>query len=273
VYDCSFVRYSELCAPEVRVFEPILRRAIRRGVTLHTTSEFVANEIDEIFGPNLRSSGRLFVVRLGVPALGDASRMPPVVSQRVGASKYVLAIGTLEPRKNLAHLVSAFGALAVSHPHLHLVIAGNDGPARPGIDAAIARLPAPVSERVVLTGPVSDAGRRALLESATVLAYPSIYEGFGLPVLEAMSVGVPVVAARAGAIPEIAGDAALLVESTDEAGLAASITRLIDDDATRADLIERGSRRVRQFSWQDTARGLAECYARLGGASVAGERQ
>ncbi len=272
VYDCSFVRYPELCAPEVRVFEPILRRAIRRGVTVHTTSEFVANEIDEIFGPNLRASGRLVVVRLGIPALGDASEMPRAVTQRVGAAPYVLAIGTLEPRKNLAHLVSAFGALAATDPDLHLVIAGNDGPARPNIDAAIARLPASAGERIVLPGPVSEAGRRALLEGATVLAYPSIYEGFGLPVLEAMSVGVPVVTARAGAIPEVAGDAALLVEPTDEAGLAAAIKRLREDDATRRDLIERGRRRVLQFSWDDTARAGRVLHPSRG-ASVTRQRR
>ena len=101
----------------------------------------------------------------------------------------MLAIATLEPRKNLPHLVSAFGALAATHPDLRLVIAGRDGPARPAVDDAIARLPAAARDRVVLAGHVDDAGRRALLDAASVLAYPSIYEGFGFPLLEAMSAG------------------------------------------------------------------------------------
>ncbi len=113
---------------------------------------------------------------------------------------------------------------------------------------------------MVLAGGVSDAGRRALLEQATLLAYPSIYEGFGFPVLEAMTAGVPVVAARAGSIPEVAGDAALLVEPTNEQGLADEMDRVITDDATRSELIARGRDRVHAFSWDHTARALASCY-------------
>ncbi len=103
----------------------------------------------------------------------------------------------------------------------------------------------------------------ALLDAAAVLAYPSIYEGFGFPLLEAMSANVPVVAARAGSIPEIAGDAALLVEPTDDRGLAASIDRVLTDDAIRSELIARGHDRLGAFSWTETARSLAACYRRL----------
>jgi glycosyltransferase involved in cell wall biosynthesis len=265
VYDCSFVRYPELCTPEVRAFEPIIRRAVARGATLHTGSEFVAGEIEEIFGHDLRAAGRLVVVPLGIPALGDDAVMPAVVEAALAGAPFVLAIGTLEPRKNLAHLVGAFGIVAAARPELRLVVAGHDGPARPSVDAAIARLPAAVRERVVLTGGVTDAGRRALLDRASVLAYPSIYEGFGFPVLEAMSVGVPVVAARAGSIPEVAGDAALLVEPTNEHDLAGAIGRVLDDDALRGELVARGRDRVHVFSWDHTARALASCYRRIAG--------
>jgi glycosyltransferase involved in cell wall biosynthesis len=265
VYDCSFVRYPELCTPEVRAFDPVVRRAVARGATLHTASEFVADEIEEIYGMGLRAAGRLVVIPLGIPALGDASEMPAAVAAAVGDAPFVVAIGTLEPRKNFAHLVGAFGELAARHPDLRLVIAGHDGPARPEVEAAIARLPAGARERVVVAGTVSDAGRRALLERATLLAYPSIYEGFGFPLLEAMSVGVPVVAARAGSIPEVAGDAALLVEPTNQAALADEMDRLITDAATRAELVARGRDRVHAFSWDHTARALASCYRRLAG--------
>jgi glycosyltransferase involved in cell wall biosynthesis len=263
VYDCSFVRYPELCTPEVRAFDPVVRRAVARGATLHTGSEFVADEIEEIYGMGLRAAGRLVVIPLGIPTLGDASEMPAAVAAAVGGAPFVVAIGTLEPRKNFGHLVGAFGELAARHSDLRLVIAGHDGPARPEVEAAIARLPAGARERVVLAGTVSDAGRRALLERATLLAYPSIYEGFGFPLLEAMSVGVPVVAARAGSIPEVAGDAALLVEPTNEAALADEMDRVITDDATRAELVARGRDRVHAFSWDHTARALASCYRRL----------
>jgi glycosyltransferase involved in cell wall biosynthesis len=189
--------------------------------------------------------------------------MPDSVAAALGEEPFIIAIGTLEPRKNFAHLVGAFGALAARHPALRLVIAGHDGPARAEIEAAIARLPVGARDRVVVAGPVSDAGRRALLENATLLAYPSIYEGFGFPVLEAMTAGVPVVAARAGSIPEVAGDAALLFEPTNEHDLADKMNRVMTDDATRSELIARGRDRVHAFSWDHTARALASCYRRV----------
>ena len=263
VYDCSFVRFPELCTPEVRALVPLVRRSIRRGVTVHTSSEFVATEIEELFGPGLRSAGRLIVIPLGVPRLGDVARMPPALHAAIGGFPFVLAIGTLEPRKNLAHLISAFGLLAATDPDLRLVIAGRDGPARPAVDAAIARLPTAVRTRVLLAGHVDDAARRALLDAAAVLAYPSIYEGFGFPLLEAMTANVPVVAARAGSIPEVAGDAALLVEPTDDRGLAEALQRVLTDDATRTELIARGHDRLGAFSWQETARAFASCYRKL----------
>jgi len=263
IYDCSFVRYPELCTPQVRAFEPAIRRAVARGATVHTGSEFVADEIEEIFGPGLRAAGRLVVIPLGIPSLGDGAQMPDAVAAALGEAPFIIAIGTLEPRKNFAHLVGAFGALAARHPAVRLVIAGHDGPARPEIEAGIARLPVGTRDRVVLAGPVSDAGRRALLENATLLAYPSIYEGFGFPVLEAMTAGVPVVAARAGSIPEVAGDAALLFEPTNEPDLADKMNRVMTDDATRSELIARGRDRVHAFSWDHTARALASCYRRV----------
>ncbi len=240
-----------------------MRRAIARGATVHTGSQFVADEIEDVFGSGLRAAGRIVVIPLGIPSLSASSAMPPVVDGILDRQPFVLAIGTLEPRKNLPHLVGAFGLLADAHPDLHLVLAGHDGPARPAVDDAIARLPGPARARVIVTGSVDDAGKRALLERASVLAYPSIYEGFGFPLLEAMTVGVPVVAARAGSIPEVAGDAALLIEPTDEHALAAALEKAIDDETVRAQLIARGRDQVRAFSWEDTARALAACYRGL----------
>jgi glycosyltransferase involved in cell wall biosynthesis len=263
INDCSFARYPELCTPEVRALTPVVRRSIRRGAVVHVPSEFVADEVDELFGPGLAGAGRLVVVPWGVPAIVTGSDTPPELAEIVDGPPYVLAIGSLEPRKNLPYLVAAFGAMADAHPDLRLVLAGPDGPARPAVDTAIAALAAPVRGRVVVTGGVSDAGRVALLEHAHVLAYPSLYEGFGFPVLEAMSIGVPVVAARAGSIPEVAGDAAILVGSTDVRALAEALTLLVDDSAARTEKIALGRDQARRYSWLDTAHGLAALYRRL----------
>jgi glycosyltransferase involved in cell wall biosynthesis len=270
IHDCSFVRFPELCKPEVRAMVPIVRRAVRRGATLQTSSEFSAAEVEEIFGGGLREAGRLVVIPFGVPDLGPAAVMPERVKDALNGAPFVLALGTLEPRKNIALLVTAFGLVASKEPDVHLVIAGPDGPARSDVDAAVDRLPAGIASRVHLTGAVDEPGRRALLEAATVLAYPSHYEGFGFPALEAMSVGVPVVAGHAGALPEVVGDAALLVDPNDVAQLADAIARLTTDDSLRRDLVARGRDRVRDFSWDDTARSLTACYRRLANSSLVG---
>jgi glycosyltransferase involved in cell wall biosynthesis len=230
---------------------------------VHTGSEFVAREIEELFGPGLERAGRLVVIPLGTPELGDVARMPVELARAIGEYPFVLAISTLEPRKNLPRLVRAFALLADAHADLRLVIAGRDGPDRPEVDRAIAELASGARNRVVLPGHVDDAARRALLDRASVLAYPSIYEGFGFPLLEAMSADVPVVAARAGSIPEVAGDAALLVEATDDHGLAAALDRVLTDETTRSELVARGRDRLGAFSWQETARALASCYRKL----------
>jgi glycosyltransferase involved in cell wall biosynthesis len=266
INDCSFARYPELCTPEVRALLPVVRRSIRRGATVHVPSEFVAAEVDDLFGPGLAATGRLVVIPWGVPSVRAGRETPAELRAIVDGSPYVLAIGSLEPRKNLPYLVAAFGAVADSHPDLRLVLAGPDGPARPAVDAAIAELTESARPRVVITGGVSDAGRVALLEHAHVLAYPSLYEGFGFPVLEAMSIGVPVVAARAGSIPEVAGDAATLVGATDVRALAEALAALVDDDAKRADQVALGHDQARRFSWLESAHGLAALYRRLANA-------
>lgn len=265
VHDCSFALFPETVNAVVARFGPILRRAVRRGVVVHVTTEHVAGEVEELFGPGLRAGGQLEVVPFAVPELGPPATMPSDLRTRVGSAPYVVAIGTLEKRKNLAALVTAFGAVAQRLPDVRLVLAGPDGSARADVDAAVAALPAAVRDRVVLVGPVDDAGRRALLEEAVLLAYPSLYEGFGFPMLEAMTLGVPVLAADIGALAEVAGDAAALVDARDPDALAGALETLLTDQERRDALVVRGAARAQGFSWERTAKGLAATYARLAG--------
>jgi len=257
VHDCSFARFPELCTPVVRRFGAVLRRAVRRGAWVHTPSRFVAEEAAEILGTD-----RVVAVPHGVPRLAMAAT--PVVGL-VGDGPFILALGTLEPRKNIARLVAAFAAVSSRHPDVGLLVAGADGPARPAVEAARDALPDSVRRRVHLAGYVDDRVRSSLLAKASVFVYPSLYEGFGFPLLEAMAAGTPVVAGDAGAIPEVAGDGALLVDPRDTDGLAEAVNRTLDDGVLRANLVQAGRRRAATFSWRAAASGLADLYHRAAG--------
>jgi glycosyltransferase involved in cell wall biosynthesis len=254
VHDCSFERFPQLCSAEVRRSAGALRRAVQRGAWVHTPSHFVAEEAAEILGTD-----RVVAVPHGVPrlALGAAS-----VSGMVGDSPFILALGTLEPRKNMPRLVEAFGAVATAHPGLQLVLAGATGPDRPAVEAARAALGPALSRRIKVVGYVDDRMRAALYSRATVFAYPSIYEGFGFPVLEAMAAGTPVVAGAGGAVPEVAGDGAVLVDPLDTDAISAALTRVLVDEALRDELVRAGRRQAGRFSWRTAASGLAELYRR-----------
>jgi glycosyltransferase involved in cell wall biosynthesis len=253
VYDLGFVRYPELVEDDALDFPGLLRRAIRRGAWIHTTSDFVRDEILDTFPI---AAERVVRVYPGIPATqgGDAARGRDLA----GAARYVLALGTIEPRKNYPTLVRAFDAVAARDPDVVLVVAGARAWGADEFDAAVAA--AVHRDRVRTLGYVSAEHRRDLLAGSAVLAYPSHYEGFGFPPLEAMTAGVPVVAANAGAIPEVVGDAARLVENDDAEALADALHTVLTDDRARADLVGRGAARHDAFSWVKAADELVALY-------------
>lgn len=294
VHDCWCARRPERCRPEVVALTAAVRRAVARGAWLHVTTEHGRAEVAEVYG----ATERVVVVPFGVPteappldvaphgrppsdpsaldpSVCDPSASGPSALDRSvpsggrpaagaggpgGGRPYVLALGALDERKGLIHLVGAFAAVAASDPDLVLVIAGPDGPARPAVDDAVAALPTPTRDRVRVVGPVDDPNRRMLLSGATVLAYPSLDEGFGFPVLEAMAAGVPVVASRVGALPEVAGGGAELVAAGDVDGLAAALLAVCGDAARRRTLVAAGSARAATFTWERTATGLVDLW-------------
>jgi glycosyltransferase involved in cell wall biosynthesis len=208
---------SGACTGAIAATTASVHRAVRRGAWLHVTTEWGAAEAREVY-----RAERVRVVPFGVPDVPEAGPSPI-------DGPYVLALGS-GPRKGIDTLRSAMSMV----PDLQLVVTGEPP-----------------------TGWVDDATRAALLRGASVLAYPSTYEGFGFPVLEAMSVGVPVVASAVGGVPEVAGDAAVLVPPGDPDALAEGVRRAIDD---RDALVAAGHARAATFTWDAHATGMVALW-------------
>lgn len=199
------------------------------------------------------------------------SRVRSLVSLEM-TGRLVLSISELSPRKNLDGLIAAFGQLqapsckpapagASGLQALRLIIAGNHGSAEHALRRQISRSPA--RDRIHLIGPVSENEKHALLARASCFVYPSLWEGFGFPPLEAMAAGCPVVASTGGSLPEVLGDAALLVDPLDPAAIADAIARVLTDDTLRTDLIARGRTHATQYRWEDAARAVQEILQSL----------
>lgn len=256
VHDCWCARNPSACPPEIVAFTAAVRRAVARGAWVHVTTTFGAGEVRDLY-----SAERVAIVPFGVPPV--PAEDAPTVRAAVGGAPFVLALaGTIDPRKGIDVLVRAYGLVAPERPELRLVVTGADGSGRTDVDAAIASLPVEVAKRVLLLGRVSDAVRAALLSAAVVLAYPSRYEGFGFPLLEAMAAGTPVVASDAGAIPEVAGEAARLTPAGDADALAQALARVVDDGTRQARMARAGRARAASYPWSTTARGLADLWRR-----------
>jgi glycosyltransferase involved in cell wall biosynthesis len=185
----------------------------------------------------------------------------------VDDAPFVLAIGVIEPRKNLIRLMDAFFALKARGAvptNLKLVLAGGKGWLFDDIFEHHAA--SPVRNDILLPGFVPDELLPAIYSAAEVLAFPSLYEGFGLPILEAMACGTPVVASRASCLPEVAEGAALMVEPTNVDGLCAALELVLTDAALRSRLIEQGRQRASAYTWRSAAEMLLEVYRRVAAA-------
>jgi glycosyltransferase involved in cell wall biosynthesis len=269
VHDVAFERHPETAPHVDERWRRSFRRALSRAGGVIAPSSATRDDLEALLGVD---PARVDVVPLGAdrfaaPAPGavDAVRR----SLGVPDGPVVLWVGGIESRKNLEALVGAFGRVAADQDG-SLVLAGGTVPwdrdAATRVETAIERLPASIRPRVVRTGYVERPQKAALLAAATVLAYPSLAEGFGLPILEGFAAGVPVLTSDASSMPEVAGDAALLVTPREDS-IAEGLGRLLADAQLREGLVARGADRARSFTWERCARATAAVLHRVGGSA------
>jgi glycosyltransferase involved in cell wall biosynthesis len=190
----------------------------------------------------------------------NAARMVQLRRRYALPERYVLFVGTLEPRKNIGLLLQAFSRLLAERPQddVHLVVAGGQGW---GDGGSAATMEAPdMRPRVIFTGFVEDDDLPDLYRGAQMFVYPSLYEGFGLPVVEAMACGTPVITSNCSSLPEVAGDAAVLIDPTRPDDLAAAMSALMSSGALHEELRWKGLARAKEFTWEAVARKTMEVY-------------
>jgi glycosyltransferase involved in cell wall biosynthesis len=260
VHDLSFLRYPQGAHPALLAWlTKAVPRSLGRAHHVLADSESTRADLTELMQV---PADQITVIGAGVEEHFQPVNEPEILA-RVRAryqlpDHFVLSISTLEPRKNFTGLIAAFNQIATSAPDLHLMIAGGKGWLYDDIFAAAEA--SPLRERIHFAGYVADEDLPALYSLATLFAFPSHYEGFGIPVLEAMACGTPVVCADNSSLPEIAGDAALLVEATDTDALADAMHQLLADASKREKLVQRGFTQAAKFTWEKAATRLIRVY-------------
>ena len=234
----------------------VVPKAARRADLIVTDSQFSRRDILQYLGRSLSTSAAAIQVVTLAAAAEYGPQLPENVALGLAQLKvrppYILGLGAIDPRKNTARLIEAFAQL--KNRTQKLVVTGLDPSAQTYFGKLAQQYGLNLGNDVILLGFVSERELATLYTGATLLLYPSLYEGFGLPVLEAMACGTPVIASNTSSIPEIAGEAALLIDPTDITAMSNAMQRLIDAPSLRQQLIESGRVRASQFNWQFSAK-------------------
>jgi glycosyltransferase involved in cell wall biosynthesis len=254
-------RFGMVKRTYIRLLAP---RSLRAAAAVVCLTDFTAGDAVGIAGVD---PSRVRLVPCGVddPGAGPDTLVQDAVLERHGllGSPFILYPAITYAHKNHETLVAAFARLADDHPDARLVLTGGEGSFEPVVRAAVAAYG--LTGRVVRTGRIPEDELDVLYRRAAMLAFPSRYEGFGLPVVEAMVRGCPVVASRAGALESVAGDAAVLVDPLDAGAWAEALADLLDEPERRTVLSRLGVERARRFRWPEAAASLAAVYREVAG--------
>ncbi len=262
IHDLAFIRFPYTFRSYNRTYLDLATRvSVRRATRILAVSEHTKREVVGLLGV---PAERVVVT----PNAARAHFRPPAAEALAAfrtrhrlPEQFVLYVGTLEPRKNLTTLLDAYAQVA-RRSAVPLLVGGGKGWM---YDAVFARLEAlGLRDRVHFVGYLDEEELPLWYAAARLFVFPSLYEGFGMPPLEAMACGTPVVTSNSSSLPEVVGDAGLMVAPTDVDALAAAIMRLLNDDALHADLRERGLRRAQQFAWHTTAERTRDAYGQAG---------
>lgn len=260
LHDVAYLRFPQHHLLQNRLYLTLmLPRFLRRADRVICVSEFTRQDALRYYRLD---PARVRVVPEGVEArfrpIADADALDAVRAKYRLPRRFILYVGTIEPRKNLGALLEAYAAVRAQAPEVGLVIAGGRGWL---YEDFFGRLRASGLEpHVTLTGYVPDEDLPALLNCAEVFAYPSVFEGFGLPPLEAMACGLPVVCSDASSLPEVVGAAGVLLPPGDPRAWAEALARVLAEPAWRAELSARGLARARPFTWEAAARQTLDIY-------------
>jgi glycosyltransferase involved in cell wall biosynthesis len=263
VHDLSFVHYAGVYPEKlVRYLNSVVPRSVRRATHIVADSAETRNDLITLWGVPPQ---KITVLYSGVgqefqPVTRKSELTAVRQKYRIGDKPYLLSVGTVQPRKNYSMLIRAFAAIAHDWPH-QLVIAGGKGWLYDDILAEIERQGA--TGRVQFLGFVDDADLPALYSDAALFLFPSLYEGFGLPLLEAMACGVPCLSSDASCLPEVAGNAAVLLSPHDQEAWSRAIHRLLLDAPRRSELVGLGAVQAHRFTWHRAARELRALYGEM----------
>jgi glycosyltransferase involved in cell wall biosynthesis len=269
VHDLSFVRVPETASPALKAYlDAVVPRSVRRADHVLADSAATKADLIDLYGT---PTDKITVLLSGVEARFKRVDDPAALQQarekyQLSSRPFVFSVGTVQPRKNYGRLIEAVARLQSQGHDVDLVIAGGHGWMEDPIYETIRA--AHMEEHVRFIGFAADEDLPALYSAAVCAALPSLYEGFGIPVLEAMACGTPVVTSNVSSLPEVAGDAALTITPTDLDALTTALERLLTDRALRQSLVQRGYRRAQQFSWEASAQHLRRIYAFLTNAAV-----